>query len=133
MNSEVEAFLQRARRDLEAARANLQLGYVEVAASRAYYSMFYAAQAFLASEQQSFSSHSAVISAFGQHFARTRRVPPEYHRFLIEGQELRLDADYELPGVPASEAAEQIQRAEKFLRLAEDFLGPACSEPEERV
>ena len=89
--------------------------------------MFYAAQAFLAGEQQSFSSHSAVISAFGQHFARTGRVPTEYHRFLIEGQELRLDADYELPGVPTSEAEEQIQRAEKFLRLAEERCGPASS------
>ena len=50
---------------------------------------------------------------------------------LIEGQELRLDADYELPGVPASEAAEQIQRAEKFLRLAGEFFYPALPEPEE--
>lgn len=96
---------------------------MEVAASRAYYSMFYIAQAFLAGEQQSFASHSAVIAAFGQHFARTGRVPPEYHRFLIEGQELRLDADYELPEVPVSEAEQQIERAEKFLGLAQEFFG----------
>jgi uncharacterized protein (UPF0332 family) len=33
--------------------------------------MFYVAQAFLAGEGLSFSKHSAVIAAFGQHFAKT--------------------------------------------------------------
>ena len=88
--------------------------------------MFYISQAFLASEGKSFSSHSGVIAAFGQIFARSGQVPPEYHRFLIAAQRLRLDADYALSSLSVSEVEEQIQRAEKFLNFAEEFFG---SEP----
>ncbi len=42
----------------------------------------------------SFSRHSAVISAFGREFASTGRVPVEFHRFLIEAQQLRNAGDY---------------------------------------
>jgi uncharacterized protein (UPF0332 family) len=41
--------------------------------------MFYVAEAFLEGEGLSFSSHSAVISAFGQYFARTGRIPTDFH------------------------------------------------------
>ncbi len=53
--------LRRAYRNLGAAKANLQLGYIESAASIAYYSMFYVASAFLAEEGLSFSKHSGII------------------------------------------------------------------------
>jgi uncharacterized protein (UPF0332 family) len=51
--------------------------------------MFYVAEAFLLGERLSFSSHAAVISAFGRDFARTGRVPVEFHRYLISAQNLR--------------------------------------------
>ncbi len=124
MKPEVEDYLRRARRDLDAAKANLELGYAVVAASRGYYAMFHAAKALLSDEEMSFSKHSAVIAAFGQRFGRTGRVPPELHRFLIAGQELRLNADYDLPDAPMSEAQEQVRRAEEFLRVAEAFFRP---------
>ena len=56
----------------------------DFAESRAYYAMFYIVEAFLEGEGMSFSKHSAVISAFGREFARTNRVPVEFHRFLID-------------------------------------------------
>lgn len=59
------ALLQQASDSLAAARALLDLGYAGFAASRAYYAMFYIAEAFLEGEGLSFSKHSAVISAFG--------------------------------------------------------------------
>jgi uncharacterized protein (UPF0332 family) len=61
----------------------LQGAYPDFAASRVYYAMFYIAQAFLEGEGLAFSKHSAVIAAFGQHFARTGKVPVEFHRFLL--------------------------------------------------
>ena len=65
-----------------------------VAASRAYYSKFYAAEAFLEGDELSFSSHKAVIGAFGKEFSRTNRVPAELHRYLLDAMELRHLADY---------------------------------------
>lgn len=57
--------------------------------------MFYVAEALLDQEGLTFSSHAAVISAFGQHLARTGKVPVEFHRQLIDAQAQRTRADYD--------------------------------------
>ena len=90
MTPEQQDLLQKATSSLEAARVLLENGFPEFAASRAYYAMFYIAEAFLEGEGLSFSKHSAVISAFGQQFARTGRVPIEFHRRLITAEQIRL-------------------------------------------
>jgi uncharacterized protein (UPF0332 family) len=61
----------------------------DFAASRAYYTMFYVAEALLLGESLSFSKHTAVIAAFGRRFARPGVVPAEFHRYLIDGQDVR--------------------------------------------
>lgn len=100
MNEQQALALFEAKESLRAAVINLEQGLPKIAASRAYYSMFYAAQAFLATTQLSFRKHSAVVASFGEQFAATDSVPREFHRFLIEAQNAR-----------------------KFLELADAFLG----------
>ena len=78
--------------------------------------MFYVAEAFLEGEGLSFSRHSAVIAAFGQRFARTQRVPVEFHRYLISAEQIRLRGDYNVEqNITEVEADEIIDRAEKLL------------------
>ncbi len=116
--------LLKARQSLWAARLILDGEYPDYAASRAYYTMFYIAEAFLEGEGLSFSKYSAVISAFGREFARTGRVPVKFHQFLIRSQELRNAGDYgEINAVTANQAAESIAQAEEFLELAENLMG----------
>jgi len=57
--------------------------------------MFYIAEAFLAGRGLSFSSHSAVIAAFGRELAKTGLLPADYHRMLIDAQDTRIIGDYE--------------------------------------
>ncbi|MDY6803602.1 MAG: HEPN domain-containing protein [Cyanobacteriota bacterium] len=124
MTDEQLQLLLKARQSLSAAKMLFDENYSDFAASRAYYAMFYIAEAFLEGEGMSFSKHSAVISAFGREFARTNRVPVEFHRFLIEAQELRNTGDYgSFNAVSFEEAAEQITRAEQFLELAFGAIG----------
>lgn len=66
MTDEQLYLLQQSTDRLNAAKILLNSGYTKDAASRAYYSIFYVAEAFLQSEGKSFSSHSAVISVFGR-------------------------------------------------------------------
>lgn len=116
--------LLKARDSISAARLLLSGEYPGYAASRAYFAMFYIAEAFLEGEGMSFSKHSAVISAFGREFAHSGKVPVEFHRFLMEAQELRYSGDYDTGSTVTSEQAiEQINRAEKFLKLAEQLIG----------
>lgn len=124
MIPEQQALLEKALRSLEAARILNQQNLPEFAVSRAYYAMFYVAEAFLEGEGLNFSRHSAVISAFGREFANTGRVPVEFHRYLIAAEQIRRQGDYNINlAVTEAQAEEQIQRAEEFIKMAEISLG----------
>jgi len=74
MNPEIEALLEKARRSQKVAAKLYKDGDIDLAASRAYYSLFYTAEALLLSRGLSFSSHSAVIANFGKEFAKTQAL-----------------------------------------------------------
>ncbi len=123
MTPEQAALLQKASDSLDAARLLVAQGFNDFAISRAYYTMFYVAEALLLGEGLTFSKHSGVISAFGQHFAKPGRVPTEFHRYLIDGADSRNVGDYDTgPGLSKSEAEEQIAHAERFIELAKAML-----------
>jgi len=64
MKSEVYKLIEKAKESLIASEILAQNKLYNFAGSRAYYTMFYIAEAFLWTKEMSFSSHSAVISAF---------------------------------------------------------------------
>jgi uncharacterized protein (UPF0332 family) len=118
------ALLRKAAESLRAAELLATNELFDFAASRAYYTMFYVAEPFLLNEDLTFSSHAAVISAFGRDFARTGRVPAEFHRYLIDAQDLRNQGDYDIDSaITEAEANQLIAQAEQFLELAERLLG----------
>ena len=123
MTAQQESLLDQARASLAAAKLLRASGFDGFAASRAYYAMFYVAQALLLGKGLTFSKHAGVVSAFGEHFAKTRDLPPEFHRYLIRGMEVRHAGDYAGPAaVTSQEADEQIARAEEFLQSASQLL-----------
>ncbi len=81
--------------------------------------MFYIAEAFLLKEGLTYSSHAGVISAFGKQFSKTKRIPVNFHRYLIEAQQKRTEADYNLkPNITMSEAQDIIDKAKQLLDFA---------------
>jgi uncharacterized protein (UPF0332 family) len=71
-----------------------------------------------------FRKHSSLLSAFGEHFARTGEVPPEYHRYLIHAFDERSIADYTTEeNLGAEDADATIQRAREFIEMTERMLG----------
>jgi uncharacterized protein (UPF0332 family) len=123
MTPEQQQLLQKAQENIRAAQLLRQEGLYNIAISRAYYAMFYLAEAYLIGENLSFSKHSAVISKFGETFARTGRVPVEFHRYLIQAQQSRTTADYDSGSQSTElETTEQIRRAEIFLTFAQGNL-----------
>ena len=123
MKAEVQALLEKARASADAAKLLGEKNYWDFAASRAYYAMFYAAEALLLEKGLSFSSHSAVIAAFGKEFAKSGALDPKFHRYLIDGQDLRNAGDYDV-GTPVTEAqAKDVMAwANEFIAAAETFL-----------
>jgi uncharacterized protein (UPF0332 family) len=123
MTPEQGALLSKAHDSVRAAKLLSDAGLYDFAVSRAYYAMFYVAEAFLLGRGLTFSRHAGVIAAFGEHFAKIGIAPVELHRYLIEGQDKRNVGDYQIgPGLTNRQAAEQIARAEQFLHLAQRLL-----------
>jgi uncharacterized protein (UPF0332 family) len=69
--SQIPALIEKAHRYLRSAELLIQDGDYDSAVSRAYYAMFYSAEAALLKKKLTFTSHKAVISAFGRHFVQT--------------------------------------------------------------
>jgi uncharacterized protein (UPF0332 family) len=123
MTPEQQQLLEKAHSSLRAAKILSREEIYDAAVSRAYYTMFYIAEAFLLGENLTFSKHSAVISKFGEYFARTGRVPVEFHRNIIQAEQSRIKADYDATSqVSKTEANEQITHAETFLTFAQANL-----------
>lgn len=124
MTEDQSELLRAAEESLSAAKLLLKGGFSGFAASRAYYTMFYVAQAFLEGKGLSFSKHAGVIAAFGREFAQTGVVPKEFHRFLLEAQEARHNGDYgPFDAIGTTQAENQISRAGDFLAVAHRTIG----------
>lgn len=124
MNAQTKAYLEKARENIQACTDLVRDGHFEIAASRAYYAMFYAAEALLAEEKKEFSSHGAVHGAFGNLFAKTGRLDAKFHRYLIDAYRERQAADYDAPAEVGLEEAEALaNQAKEFLEASEALLG----------
>lgn len=84
----------------------MERGDHDFSISRAYYSMFYCAEALLLSKDMKFSKHSAVISYFGREFVRSGLLSEELYGHLIKGFRKRQIGDYEVLNLPIYEDAE---------------------------
>lgn len=107
MTQSIDDYLRRAEESLSAAELLLAEDFAGFAASRAYYTMFYLAEAFLLTRGLASSKHSGVVGMFGHEFAKSGVVPAHFHRYLIRAGELRLLADYQ--SKPISDEEAQIQ------------------------
>lgn len=123
MKQKTGQLLAKSQAAIEAAELLLHGGKGEFATGRAYYAMFYIAEALLFERGLEFSKHSGVHAAFGEHFAKTNQVDPKFHRYLLEAFESRLDADYGVDIILSKEATmELIARAREFLTTAQQYL-----------
>lgn len=123
MTTDQKTLMLKAKENIEASVMLIGQGYYDIAISRLYYAMFYCAEAVLLADNLTFSKHSSVIAAFGQHFAKTGRLPQELHRMLIEAQDMRNLSDYDLMAVLNQETAEALlAKARAFLQAVAEFL-----------
>ena len=120
---EVKSLLRRANKYLESADILLKAEDYESSVSRTYYAMFYSAQALLLTKNMSFSSHKAVISAFGEHFVKTGIFPKEMGRELNRTFVKRQLGDYEYTFVISrNEAVEILKNGKKFVKNIVQYL-----------
>jgi len=123
VKDETQRLLAKSRESLQAAELLAQRHFFDSAASRAYYAMFYVAEALLFEIGERFSKHSAVHAAFGQHFAKPGKLDPKFHRYLLEAFDQRLVGDYEVTTSVSERAVQDLlAHAKEFLATADTHL-----------
>ena len=115
--------LEKAIDSIEAAEVLLEIDKSEISAGRAYYAMFYIAEALLNEKGLKFSKHSGVHAAFGKHFAKTKELDPKFHHWLLDAFDKRLAGDYSVDiNIERDVAAAIIIQAREFLEAAQTYL-----------
>jgi uncharacterized protein (UPF0332 family) len=116
MTEEIKRYLEKAQKSLKVAQALLAKGYYEDSCSKSYYVMFYAAQALLKNNGIDVTKHSAVVAKFGEHFVKTGKIEPSYHRYIIDAKQKREIADYDVfLRIDRKTAEERFNWAKDFL------------------
>jgi uncharacterized protein (UPF0332 family) len=123
MKAETGRLLDKAEHAIRAADILLEADEKDFAAGRAYYAMFYVAEALLVEQGKRFRKHSAVHAAFGEQFTKAGLLESKYHRWLLDAFDRRIVSDYETTGeLSPDEVRETINRAREFLTRANRFL-----------
>ena len=123
MKAETGKLLEKAARAIEAAKTLLKTGSADFAAGRAYYAMFYIAEALLLEKGLSYSKHSAVHASFGKIYAKEGIVDPKFHRWLLDAFDQRIIGDYGVEAVITQEDVQKmVERTSEFLTTAKSLL-----------
>lgn len=123
MNEEITNLIEKAKRSVKAAKRLFDSEDYDFSVSRAYYAMFYCAEALMLTEDLSFSKHSAVISAFGKYFIKTRLMPYPMYSYLNDAFKDRQTGDYEtFTKISKKQAETHIKNAEEFIAQTAEYI-----------
>jgi uncharacterized protein (UPF0332 family) len=123
--------LERADESLDAARVLLEKRLDRSAVNRAYYAMFYAVLALLATRKQETSKHSGAISLFDKEFVKQGAFSTDFSRWLHEAFDLRQRADYAIEyRVTRKEAEMTLEHAVSFVGEVRTVLANLADNPD---
>jgi len=120
---EVTLYIENANESLSVAQLNLENDFYAAAINRAYYAIFYSANALLATKKLARSKHSGVLSAFRQHFVKSGLLPSELSEIYGQVMDDRHEGDYEIITATSKEDAEiDVQQARQFVDVVSEWL-----------
>ena len=123
MKEATEKLLEKATRALRIAERLGKSGDAEFSVGRAYYAMFYVAEALLNERGLRFRKHGGVHAAVAEHFVKTGLLDGKYHRWLLEAFSKRITGDYGIDtDLTSEDATLLIEQAREFLEAAKQFL-----------
>ena len=120
---EVKLYIEHADEMLRVAAHNLSQGFYSTAVNRAYYAIFYAANALLATRGLSRGKHSGVIAAFRQYFVKPGLIEPQYSDIYGRVMDNRHVGDYELDVTIDPQVAEaDLEDAQRLVARLRQYL-----------
>jgi uncharacterized protein (UPF0332 family) len=87
--------------------------------------MFYVAKEMLINEDFTSNKHEGIVANFGRYFVLSGKVDRDFQKYLTDGQKKRSQSDYDLEvDFDEQEAEAQIEHAEKFIAMGEQYFNP---------
>ena len=121
MKENTQFLLEKAENSIGAAESLLRDGYGDFAAGRAYYAMFYTAEALLA--RRNLPSKKHVHRAFSEHFIKTGVFEQKYYQWLVVAFNSRMVGDYAIRTEFEDEEVQGwINQAREFLNKVQEYL-----------
>ena len=121
--NEYKKLLSLSLEELEIAALLLDREHYRTCLSRSYYSIYYATQALLLSQNLDASTHKGTIRLFGQYFVKTGQFSSEFAKILSDAYELRQLSDYDADFTGTLAEAERIlEQAKTFVAEVEQLL-----------
>lgn len=122
-SEDIRLFLENAHEMLKVATLMIGNDFYSSACNRAYYAIFYAASALLASQKMAFGKHSAVLAAFRQHFIKTSEMDAKWSKIYERIQAHRQTSDYDIHiSIEKEQAVVDVEDAREFVKVATTWL-----------
>lgn len=116
-------YLDQAEEEFNAANLLFGKGFYREAISRAYYSMFHAAQALLVIKKVYPKSHKGVIQKFGEEFVKPGLLERRMGHILSQAESMRLKADYDVGvKIDKEECEEILENCEFFISQIKETI-----------
>ena len=123
MKESTQQLMLNAEETLRAAEVLFKEEFLRDAVNRAYYSVFYIAEALLNEKDLRYSKHGTVHGAFAQHFVKTKIFDDRYHKLLTGAFRRRMLGDYEeVTRFSSEEVMQVIEQAWDFLGVAKQYF-----------
>lgn len=101
----------------------IDIGDYNGAVNRAYYAVFHAIKAVELLDNYDSKKHSGLIAHFRQKYIKTGVIDVKYSDIIQELFQFRNDSDYNILAViTLSDAQEQYENAEEFVRMIDDYI-----------
>ncbi len=114
---------QMAKEDLETAYLLLKDGRFKASVNRSYYAIFHGLRSITALAEFDSSKHSGVIAFFNKTYVKEGIFDKNISKLIDTAYRLREKADYQdFVVISKTQAAEQIEKAEKVLGMIKPYL-----------
>lgn len=114
--------LEKAKNDLRAAEALMNIDEYMGANNRAYYAIFHSISAVHALDKKAYRKHKDVIGNFNKEYVKTEIFPREIGRKISVAEEIRHASDYDDFYIATKEKSqEQIETAKELVKMIEIY------------
>ena len=121
--SEIILYVEKAYNMLRVAEHNYDAGFYASAVNRAYYAVFFAANALLATKGLTRNKHSGVLAAFRQYFVKSGQIEVEFSHVYERVMNDRHTGDYAVTeSIDPEQAQTDFDDARRFVGRVESYL-----------